>query len=127
MKCFSRLTSLVFVVSVACLSALPVSAQHKAEKLSKAQVVSLVATARTKADHLRLASYYHGKAADYLADSKEHEDLAAAYKKNTMTANMKFKTGTVDHCDYFAQSFKEDSIKMDELAKMHEAMATDTK
>lgn len=51
--------------------------------------------------------------------------MAEAYKKNPMTNSSKFATGTVDHCEYFAQSFKEMATKMQELADMHEQMAKD--
>jgi hypothetical protein len=43
-----------------------------------------------------------------------------------VTNSSKFATGTVNHCEYFAQSFKEMATKMQELADMHEQMAKDS-
>jgi hypothetical protein len=54
--------------------------------------------------------------------------MAAAYKKNQLTLSSKYAIyaiGTVNHCDYFAQSFKEIATKMQQLANMHEQMAKD--
>ncbi len=103
------------------------AAQHTSEKLSNKQLVALISTANTKADHMRLAHYYHAKAQDFLAESREHEASAEAYRKNPMVSGSKFKTGTIDHCDYVTKSLKEDAVEMNELAAMHEAMATDAK
>jgi len=40
-----------------------------------------------------------------------------------MTSSSKFAMGTVNHCEYFSQSFKEMAAKMQELADMHDKMA----
>ena len=123
-----RFISVLFLLA-ALTVAIPVRGQSapqpKADKLSKQQLLSLVATAKTPADHLRLARYYETQAKYYLAQSKEHEDLGAAYKKNPLFSSSKYATGTVDHCDYFAQHFKDIATKMQELAQMHEQMAKD--
>jgi hypothetical protein len=50
--------------------------QQKPEKLSKRQLLSLIATAKTPAEHNRIAQYYRAAAQDYLAQSKEHEEMA---------------------------------------------------
>lgn len=118
--------SLAIAISVAALGQGPLTQQHKAEKLNKQQLLSLIATAETPAEHQRIAQYYEAKAQDYLAQSKEHEEQAEAYKKNSMMKNTKFAFGTVNHCEYFAQSFKDMATKMKELAQMHEQMAKDT-
>ncbi len=93
--------------------------------MSKDQLIALAATAKTPAEHRRLARYYDGQAKYYLAQSKQHEELAAAYRKNPMTNSPKMAKGTVDHCDYFVQSFKDTAAKMKELGDMHEQMAKD--
>lgn len=101
------------------------ASQAKAGKMGKQQLLSLIATAKTPAEHRRIAEYYEAEAKSYLAQAKEHEDLAAAYKKNPITSSSKYATGTLNHCDYFAHSFKDDAAKMQELAEMHEQMAKD--
>jgi hypothetical protein len=97
----------------------------KSEKLSEQQLLSLITTAKTPADHTRIADYYQAQAKNYLAQSKEHEQMAAAYKKNPVTSSSKFATQTVNHCDYLAQSFKKDADRVQDLAKLHEQMAKD--
>lgn len=101
------------------------ASKPKAEKLSKQQLLSLVATAKTPAEHRRIAKYYETQANNYLAQAKEHQELAEAYKKNPIFSSSKYATGTIDHCDYFVKSFQEDAAKMRELAEMHKQMATD--
>ena len=125
MKRFVGVLSLIIALAVASTVAL--AAQHTLEKLSNKQLVALIATANTKADHMRLAHYYRAKAQDFLMESKEHEASAEAYKKNPIVSGSKFKTATIDHCDYFTKSLQEDAVKMNELAEMHEAMATGAK
>src|SRR4051794_6776604 len=95
----------------------------KNEKLSEKQLLALIATAKTSADHTRIADYYQAQATNYLAQSKEHEQMAAAYKKNPIFNGSKFATGTVNHCEYVAQSLKKDSDEAQDLAKIHEEMA----
>ena len=115
--------ALVLVISVVGL--ISAAQQQKPEKLTKRQLLSLIATAKTPAEHQRIAEYYHAKAQEYLAEAKEHGEMAEAYKKNPMTNSSKFATGTVNHCEYFAQSFKEMAAKMQDLANRHEQRAKD--
>ena len=125
MKRSLGILAIVFVVMLSAVWQVSTAQQHKPEKLSKQQLLSLIASAKTPAEHRRVAEYYHATAQDYLAQAKEHAEMAEAYKKNPMTSSSKFATGTVDHCEYFAQSFKEMATKMQELADMHEQMAKD--
>ena len=123
MKRSFGILSVAFVLMFSVAGSISAAQQQKPEKLSKHQLLSLIATAKTPAEHRRIAEYYHAKAQEYLAESKEHEEMAEAYKKNPMTSASKFATGTVNHCEYFAQSFKSMAAKMQELADMHEQMA----
>ena len=98
--------------------------QPKTDKLTKHQLLSLIATAKTPTEHLRLAQYYEAQAKYYLAQSSLHQEMAAAYRKNPPISG-KYSINSANHCDFFAQSFKEDATKMQELANMHEQMAKD--
>lgn len=62
---------------------------------------------------------------DFLAQSKEHQEMAEQYKKNLVTRSSKYVTGTVNHCEYVAKSLKSDATQMQELAQLHEQMAKD--
>jgi hypothetical protein len=102
------------------------SAPHiQAEKLSKKQLLSLIATAKTPAEHERIATYYEGKAQDYLAKSTEHQEMAEQYKKNHFMGSPKNSMMGVNHCEDFAKSFQKMSAEMHELAQLHDQMAKD--
>ena len=122
MKLF-RILGLTLAMSLTALAQNPSAAP---EKLSKTEVRSLVATAATPAEHMRLAGYFKSESRRYAAEAQDHMALEAQYKKNPMTNNTKMSRGTVDHCDYIAKSLNEASAKSAELAKMHEEMATDS-
>ena len=91
--------------------------------LTNKQVKALIAAAKTPEDHAALARYYDQKADTLLAESKDHEEMAAAYRKNPMNSGSKFITNTVGHCEYFAKSDREKAEKMKEMAAEHRAMA----
>jgi len=112
-----------FLVFTAVAFAQASQPQQKPEKLSKQQLNSLIETAKTPADHSRIAQYYKAEAQDYLAQSNQHEQMAAEYKKNPATSSAKFSTGTVNHCEYQAQRLKEKAVKLEELAQVHEQLA----
>lgn len=115
------LLSVSLILAVASIAQTTPTA--KAEKLSKPQLLSLIATAHTPAEQERIANYYDARARDFLAQSAEHAQMAAEYKKNPMISSSKWATGTIDHCEYLAQSFKDDAVKMQELAQLHREMA----
>ncbi len=118
------IASLSFAAVLAFSSfAATAQAQPNAENLSKQQLLSLIATAKTSAEHIRIAQYYGAKAQDYLAQSKEHEQMAEQFRKSALTSSSKFAAGTLNHCEFLAQSFKQKAEKMQELEQRHEEMA----
>ena len=125
MKRWLGIVSLLVALTVA----IPVIGQSaspsKTDKLSKHQLLTLIATAKTPADHLRLARYYQDQANYYLEQSKFHQDMAVAYMKNPLLNSSKWRRDTIGHCDYFARTLKETATKMQELENMHEQMAKD--
>lgn len=123
MKRAFSILSLTLVLALAAFAQTPAAQPRPAEKLSKQQLLALIATAKTPAEHQRLAHYYAAKAQDYLAQSKEHEQMAEQYKKNPLISSSKWSTGTISHCEYFAKTFKDAAAKMQELAQLHEQMA----
>lgn len=121
MKRTLALLSVSLILAVASIA--QTTPAVKAEKLSKPQLLSLIATAHTPAEHERIANYYDARARDFLAQSAEHAQMAAEYRKNPMISSSKWATGTINHCEYLAQSLKNDAIKMQELAQLHREMA----
>jgi hypothetical protein len=117
--------SLAFVMTAAAFGQAASKQQPTGNKLSKQQLMSLIATAKTPAEHQRIADYYNAKALDFLAQSKEHQEMAEQYKKNVVTSSSKYAAGTVNHCEYLAKSLKDDATQMQELAQEHEQMAKD--
>jgi len=95
------------------------------EHLSKHQLNTLIATAKTPAEHQRIAQFYQTQAQDYLAQSKEHAREAEQSSNNPMRNNNKAVFSTVNHCEHFAQRFSDLAFKSRKLAEQHEQMATD--
>jgi len=73
---------LSLVITVAAIAQAP-STKAKSEQLSKRQLNSLISTAKTPAEHQRIASFYEASAKDYRAQVREHEAMIVAYKSNT--------------------------------------------
>ena len=115
----------IVMITAAALAQTPVVSQPKPEHLSKQQLHALIASAKTPAEHERLAQYYRAQASDYLAEAKDHESMVAAYKANSSLSNEKNRASTIDHCEYFVKTFKELAVKAQELATLHEQMAKD--
>ena len=117
--------SFAFAITVAALGQTASAPRIKPEHLSKGQLNSLISTAKTPAEHHRIAQFYLARAQDYLAQSKEHEAMVAAYKSNPTLVNNKNQASTINHCEYFVQTFKDLAAKSQELAQLHEVMATE--
>lgn len=95
------------------------------EQLSKHQLTTLTATAKTSAEHLRIASFFQSQSQDYLTQSKKHAREAEQSRSNPMRNNNKAVFSTVNHCEHFAQRLSDLAFKSQELAKQHEQMATE--
>lgn len=124
MKRTLGILSVLFVLTVAAFVQ-PNAAAQKPEHLSNKQLNALIATARTPAEHRRIAQYYEAKSRQYLGESKEHEQMMKSYEKNPIFSSSKFKISTIDHCEYLADSLQKASVKMHELAVLHEEMAAE--
>lgn len=91
--------------------------------LSKKQLAALVASARTPAEHQRIAAYYRAQSDKLLVESNQHAAMAAEFRANPATNNHKTAFGTVNHCEYLAHSLREKADKALALAQEHELMA----
>ncbi len=117
--------SLALVMTATALAQTASAPQPKPEHLSMRQLNTLITTAKTPAEHRRIAQYYQAKAQDYLAQVKEHEEMLAAYKANPSLSTEKNRASTIGHCEYYVQAFKDLATKTQELAQFHEQMAKD--
>ena len=118
------IASFVFAAVLAFTSfAVTAQTQPNSEKLSKQQLLSLIATAKTPADHLRIAQYYEAQAQQYQAQAREHEQMVAAYKANSSLSTDKNQASTIGHCEYFVATFNALAANSRELAASHKRMA----
>ena len=105
------------------------SAQSSGKSLSKKQLADLVATAKTAADHRKLAEHYRAAAAMHEEEAKEHTALAAKYKANPNASEVK-RPGDPDtaaHCLTYAYHCRKAAKTMSDMAAMHEEMAKKAK
>jgi hypothetical protein len=92
--------------------------------LSKKEVKALIASAKTKEDHLKLADYYKGETARLEAEATDHDEMAEMYRKNPTPLAVKHPEAIGEgHCKEIARRFRESTTKTQELAAMHEEMA----
>ena len=124
MKRSLRFLSLSFFLIAIAFAQISLAQQPQPEKLSKQQLHALIVSARSPAEHNRLAAYYSAEAQRDLAQAEEHEQMAARYNNNIVASSSKFSTGTVKHCEYLAQQFKDRAAKALQMEREHEEMAT---
>ena len=116
--------SLALVMTVAAFG--QAAPQQKPETLNKQQLNTLIATAKTPAEHERIANFYKLSAQDYKAQAQEHEEMIVAYKANSSLSNNKNRASTIGHCEYFVKTLNQLAVKSEDLAKMHEKMARES-
>ena len=112
--------SLTFLV----LLAARYSAAGQRPSLSKKEVEALIASAKTKEDHLKLAEFYKTEVARLQAEATDHDEMAEMYRKNPTPMAVKHPEAIGEgHCKEIARRFRESASKAQELATMHEEMA----
>jgi len=101
-------------------------AAEPTKELTRAEVKSLIQSAKTHDDHLQLAAYYRGEATKLEADANDHVEMGAAYEKNKMGYSAKFPTMD-NHCKTWAKMNRESAKSAAKMAEMHEEMAKNAK
>ena len=99
--------------------------QPNPEKLSKQQLLSLIATAKTPAEHLRIAQYYAAQAQEFQAQAREHEQMVATYKANSSLSTNKNQASTIGHCEHYIATLNAQAANSRELAASHQRMANE--
>jgi hypothetical protein len=104
-------------------------AQSKAPLLSKKELHQLIATAKTAADHQKIAAHYRALAAKHEAEAKEHAELAAHYRAHPTPNETKHPNApdTASHCLTYAEHCRKAAKSMADLAAHHEALAQQLK
>src|ERR1700730_11797095 len=98
-RTFSVLSVLSFALVMTVAAFGQAAPQTKPESLTKHQLNSLIATAKTPAEHERIATFYETSAQDYKAQAQQHEEMIASYKANSSLSNSKNRASTIGHCE----------------------------
>jgi len=113
--------SLTFLVFLAVGS----TAAGRRPSLSKKEVKALIASAKTKEDQLKLADFYKAETVRLEAEAKDHDEMAEMYRKNPTPMAVKHPEAIGEgHCHEMARRYREAAAKAQELAAMHEQLAT---
>jgi acyl-CoA reductase-like NAD-dependent aldehyde dehydrogenase len=120
-------TALLVLFGIGGLSA--VRAAEPKPALTKKELKTAIANAKTPEEHYRIAAYFTKQAERMLAEAREHDELATLYAKSPNPAAMKqpMSGRTAEHCKYFAEYARKAAQQDQELAKMHEDMAKQAK
>ncbi len=94
-----------------------------AQLLNKAQLKELTATAKTAQDHEKLAKHFDAKAAEYEADAKDYDELAAVHHNNGHSSKHPMSGLTEEHCKYFAAEARRAAGEARKVAADHREMA----
>lgn len=114
----------IISLSFLVLLAAGYSAAGQRPSLSKKEVKALIASAKTKQDHLKLAEFYKTEVARLQAEATDHDEMAEMYRKNPTPMAIKHPEAIGEgHCKEIARRFRESASKAQELASMHEEMA----
>jgi hypothetical protein len=106
--------------SLSLLTPYPAKAVESGQ-LSKKELKSLVKTASTPAEHLRVANYYRAEATRLRAQAAEHQAMIAE-KPMASPAKVWANKG-VNHCQYWVAEFTKEAQQADANAAQHERMA----
>lgn len=122
---FTNLVVVFVLLSVAPVYARPADRQRP---LTKHELNTLLKSAKTPADHLRIAAYYREEAQRLRSSSEEYLRQAAVYDKNPPFPALESKQGAAfgmgaSHCRYWAKQDADAAAKADAQAALHEDMA----
>jgi hypothetical protein len=98
-------------------------------KMSKKELHSLIAKAKTAQDHEMLAAYYRQKADQANATVAEHEQMLTGYRENPFSSyaahRTAMKTGSTPevYCDNLIRIYGEEAKQYTALAEYHQKLA----
>ena len=97
--------------------------------INKQELKTLIGSAKTAAEHQRIAKHFDARADELEAESKEHHELAAKYKANPTMHEMKHPMSgeTAGHCQFFADDLHKASVRARQMATDHREMAKASK
>ena len=117
------LTSLLFLP----LAATQQAAAQSTNQLTHKELRELMMTAKTKADHQKIANHYKAEADHLLAEAKEHEEMADLYQKNPPLLSAKNPLAIGEkHCRGIAERLRQAAVQTRALSVMHDQVAAKT-
>jgi biopolymer transport protein ExbB/TolQ len=120
MKTLRNFTQLVAVV----ILALAPMASAPAQVLRTEELATLIESAQTKEDHLKLAAHFEAQADELAQDAKKHEDMANRFQRKNLPAKLESTNRFMaKHCKNLARSLNEASKEARQLADGHRDMA----
>ena len=121
-KMFAAIPALSLVLASPFTFAQKMEMECKGPKLTDKQVRALITSAKTAADHNKLACYYRSEAKAEEKKAKYHEEMGELYKSSS---NAKHDMTT--HCKQFAEEARKAAEADNQLAEEHEKMAMEAK
>ena len=120
-----------WVVALAVVPTLAVTATAKDKSLSKSELRTLVLNAQTPADHERIAEYYDSQATKYETEAKKHQEEATYYSSHVQPPigkNQGFYSREMEnHCPKMAAKLTEAAQEARMLADGHRELAKQAK
>lgn len=97
------------------------------ETAEDVQLDVMVASAKTKADHMTIAARYRAEAKAEAAKAKSLRDQSEAYKTHKHDVYSRNILDLIEHTEALARNYQEASDRHMSLAKIHEQIASETK
>jgi hypothetical protein len=115
----------VFLALLCCLGLSTASATENSNVLTKHELKSLLATAKTPEDHQRLAAYYRGETERLTAKAQEFAKQAdfLATQPATIESKQGISCQCTSHYRYFSKIFAQQAKESETLAAKHEQLA----
>lgn len=122
------LTLVVVSLSVVSCALVATASAETSPGLSKKELKTLLATAKTPSDHQQLAAYYRDKAQHLRAKAQEFSAQAEylATQPATIESKQGISCNCASHYRYFAQQYAQEAQDADVLAAHHNQLAQDS-
>jgi hypothetical protein len=112
---------LVWVVVLALTAGLVMPA-YRATAAQDVDIDTMIATAKTAADHQAIADYYKQEAKEAQEQADKHKKMAQEYGMGSI-GRQATKTHFHEHCEALVRDYESAAKEYNDLAKMHEEMA----
>ena len=117
------------LMSLSAFNVLSAADAVRRETAEDVQIDVLIATAKTRADHLKIAAMYSDESKAEAAKAKQLRDQALAYKehKHDVYGRDPNLLDLFEHTDALSRNYQEASDRHSYLAHIHEQMAAKMK